>query len=160
MPAKTDGYVIAVDTREQRPWSFDKRSTCLGTTVKKLDTGDYSLVGLENKFVIERKGSPSELATNLFDERFHRELDRLDAFEDAYVFLEFLAEDLVNYPVNSGIPKNRWRSLKVRGPLLVKTFWETVLAHPRIHWMFVGDEGPKLASSLFKRIYEKHVTSK
>lgn len=157
--ATPDGYFVIRDTREQADhgWTFQKRSTCLGTKVAKLDTGDYSVEGLENRFAIERKRSSSELASNLFDARFHRELDRLDLFEFPFVFMEFSMEDLVNYPVNSGIPKSKWRHLKVRPTLLVKKFHETCLAHPRVHWLFVGDCGTQVASSLFKRIVE-HVT--
>lgn len=153
-------FFVIRDTREhdQHGWTFQARSPCLGTKTRALKTGDYSVEGFEDRFAIERKRNAAELAGCLFQSRFHRELDRLDLFEHPYVFLEFSMEDLVNFPVNSGIPKSKWRHLKVRAPLLVKTFWETSLAHPRIHWHFVGDCGQQFASSLFKRIVEQHGT--
>jgi ERCC4-type nuclease len=79
LPAKLDpSQVIAiVDSREQTPLGLDP----LRTTVAGLDTGDYSIVGLEHVVRVERK--------SLFDlvgcvgrerERFQREVDRLLAF--------------------------------------------------------------------------------
>ena len=45
---------IIIDTREQRPLVFDP----LPITIKKLDFGDYSLKGYENRICIERKSVP------------------------------------------------------------------------------------------------------
>jgi len=42
---------ICIDTREQLPFEF----AGLPTIRKKLDTGDYSLIGIEDKCVVERK---------------------------------------------------------------------------------------------------------
>lgn len=44
-------FTIIIDTREQQPWEFEHYSTAS----RKLDTGDYSIEGLENLFTIERK---------------------------------------------------------------------------------------------------------
>lgn len=44
-----DDFVIAIDTREQRPWAFDN------SEVKTLKTGDYSIVGYEDSIGVERK---------------------------------------------------------------------------------------------------------
>lgn len=41
-----------IDTREQRPWLFEKG---IPTTNKKLAVGDYSIAGLTTQFAIERK---------------------------------------------------------------------------------------------------------
>ena len=46
-----DNIKIIVDTREQQPWDFEFHETAKA----KLDTGDYSVEGLENILCIERK---------------------------------------------------------------------------------------------------------
>jgi ERCC4-type nuclease len=43
--------VIVIDTREQTPLSFARLQTVRGT----LNTGDYSVAGLEKLFSVERK---------------------------------------------------------------------------------------------------------
>jgi ERCC4-type nuclease len=43
--------VIVIDTREPDPLAFERRSSIRGT----LQTGDYSVAGLEDLFSIERK---------------------------------------------------------------------------------------------------------
>ena len=61
---------IVVDSREQKPLF----KNC---TVKKLDFGDYSLIGHENKFSIERKSLPDLLQTlTSGHKRFKAELER------------------------------------------------------------------------------------
>jgi hypothetical protein len=66
---------IIIDTREQRPWSFDP--TAVVTTRRKLDAGDYALES-DDRFVIERKSIEDFVSTMAQGwERFLRELDRM-----------------------------------------------------------------------------------
>ena len=51
------GYTVVRDTREQQGYFFKKFNTCQGTVQRKLDTGDYSILGMEDKVCIERKAS-------------------------------------------------------------------------------------------------------
>ena len=152
-------FFVAKDTREQKGhgWTFppDRRG-CLGTVVRKLDTADYAVAGLEDKCLIERKGSPAEFAANLFEARFGRELDRLDAVPHAFVFLEFDLADLTTFPVNSGIPEEDWPDLKMTPALFQRRLWEAATAHPTVSFQFVGRHGQAAALSLFKRIAERY----
>lgn len=72
---------IKVDTREQLPLSFDglhiRGVSKLPTITAKLDEGDYSVVGFEDKLFIERK-SANDLYGTMFRgrDRFERELER------------------------------------------------------------------------------------
>jgi ERCC4-type nuclease len=63
---------ILIDTREQKPYSFETDSV-----TGKLDTGDYSISGLENHVSIERK-ELNDLIGCLSKgrDRFERELQR------------------------------------------------------------------------------------
>lgn len=65
--------------------------------IKKLDTGDYSCIfpnykslNLDNKFLIERKGSLSELAGNFTNSRnrFAREFERLTPKQKMHMVVE------------------------------------------------------------------------
>ena len=57
--------VVVIDTREQVPLDFAATSNWIGgTTRRKLDAGDYSVVGMERLLRLERK-SLSDLITTL-----------------------------------------------------------------------------------------------
>ena len=58
-------FTVIKDTREQNGYYFSKFNTCAGMIEHKLDTGDYSIQGFEDKICIERKGCVEELAINL-----------------------------------------------------------------------------------------------
>ena len=54
---KIQPFKIIKDTREQEGYTFQPSSSryhkCEGMVVRKLDTGDYSLEGLEDKVCVE-----------------------------------------------------------------------------------------------------------
>ena len=108
---------IIVDSREQRPL-FNEED---GAIVRKLDTGDYTAEGAENILAIERKSKVSEFANNITESRFWDWVNRLAEFEHAYLLLEFNEKDVDNYPAGSGIPKYRWKYLRVKSPFIKST---------------------------------------
>ena len=69
---------ILTDTREQDPLTFAN----LPTERRTLTTGDYSVLGFEREFCIERK-TTGDLVQSLTRERdrFSRELQRMRAFD-------------------------------------------------------------------------------
>lgn len=147
-------YTIIRDTREQNGWSFPVSSSCLGVKDKALKTGDYTLIGFEDKFVIERKRNLAEIVNNLREKRFFKELNRLDDFDFPYLFLEFTRQEIVNFPYGSGIPQKIWPKIRVTPQFLMMKLHEIQLEHPKLHIEFVGQYGREVASSLFKRIVE------
>ena len=112
-------FTVIKDTREQDGYTFIKEKArgfeCLGMINKKLDTGDYSLLGFEDKICIERKASTSELANNLGKDkyRFLKEIERMRAFPHKFIILEFTLEDLMNFPEGAGIPQENLNSIKI-----------------------------------------------
>lgn len=50
-----DGLVVLIDTREQRPLFTEDKPDGLETLVTTLSSGDYSIQGFTDRFVIERK---------------------------------------------------------------------------------------------------------
>ncbi len=150
---ETTRYLVIRDTREQQGWDFPKRDRCLGTDERFLKTGDYSVDGYESVFVVERKRNTSELAQNIIDDRFERELQRMEEFRFGFVVCEFNLEDIVRYPRNSGIPSSKWKDLRITPQFMMKRVHELQLRY-KAHWQFVGQYGREYCSSLFKRILE------
>jgi ERCC4-type nuclease len=91
---------IIVDTREQRPWTFENYNV----TVKRagLRSGDYSLAGHEDQIALERK-SLDDLVQSLSHgrDRFEREVERLSALSFAAVLVEASAEDIARHRYQS-----------------------------------------------------------
>lgn len=140
---------VIQDSREKRGWNFVKGEYISGVEVDGLKTGDYTIKGFEKDFVIERKGSTSEIAQNIFQERFEKELIRLEEFKYPYLICEFDFDDLVNFPVNSGIPPKLWKKVKTTGKYLVSAFMRYQVVY-KTKFILAGSHGMEVAESLFK----------
>jgi ERCC4-type nuclease len=149
-----DQFTIIVDTREQQPWEFE----LYATANKKLDTGDYSIEGLEHVLAIERKKSVSEIANNISESRFKDVLERLSKIPYKFMLLEFDLEDIYNFPIGSNIPKRLWSKLKINPKYLLKCLTEIQLNYG-IHIVYCGstENAKKMAESIIKKVYYKHV---
>jgi ERCC4-type nuclease len=102
---------IVVDSREQAPFPFEGYDT--EVIQGSLQSGDYSLCGLEPLVTVERK-SLADLVMCLGRERqrFERELERLRSFEAAAVVIESPIEALVRGEYRSAMnPKAAYESV-------------------------------------------------
>ncbi len=82
---KPENVAAIIDTREQNPLDLSPLATERGT----LDTGDYSIKGLEHVVRIERKSFDDLLGVVGRDRtRFEREIDRLLAFPVRVLVIE------------------------------------------------------------------------
>ena len=143
-------FHIIVDSREQQPWPFDH----MEKSVSKLDTGDYSLQGLEELFCIERKGSVSEFANNITEKRFKDVVERLSKIPYAFLLLEFDLEDVLIYPVGSTVPKKMWDKIRIGPKFILKHINELQILY-NVKVLFCGDasNAEKMALSLMRKIY-------
>jgi hypothetical protein len=144
---------IIIDTREKKPWKLtDKDIGSIQT--KKLHTGDYTLVGLEDKFVIERKSSLAEFANNIIQARFKKELERLITFKYKYIIIECGFRDIINFPVGS-IPKHLWSKIKTTGTFIMKCIAQIQTKYD-VHIMLCEntDIAKQMALSIMKRVIE------
>ena len=107
-------FTVIKDTREQDGYYFSAFNTCAGMIEHKLDTGDYTIQGLEDKVCVERKGCVEELAVNLGQKKyaFLNEIDRMKIFPHKFLILEFSLEDLLKFPDETRIPIKNKASLK------------------------------------------------
>ena len=147
-------YVLR-DTREKtgKGWFFKNNDWCQGTKVTKLKYGDYSIEGMENKFVIERKGAIVEFANNLISdfERFKKQLDNMKEIENVFIVMEFDFDSLVKYPFCKGVNFGIRKKIKIRGNYLLKRVVELMILYPNYHFIFAGENGYYVARSILKR---------
>ena len=91
--------VVVVDTREQAPFDFGGlRNWIGGTARRKLDPGDYSVVGMEHLLRLERK-SLTDLITTLMQcrKRFFKECEALARFRHSALLVEATYEDIKSF---------------------------------------------------------------
>jgi hypothetical protein len=156
---KAPGYYVIKDTREQQGYFFGPYQSCLGMVEQKLDTGDYSIQGLEDKLCIERKASVEELAINLGQKKyaFLEEIERMKDFTHKFLVLEFTLADLAKFPKDTRIPQEKMPSVKITGKYILKCLMEFELYND-VHVLFCGDKQHAFAtvSSILKRVNEKY----
>ena len=152
-------FTVIKDTREQEGYHFSKYDKCEGMVERKLDTGDYSIEGLEEKICVERKASPEELATNLGQKKhaFMNEIERMKPFRHKFILLEFSLQDLVDFPEGSRIPESQKAKVKISGKYMLKMLMEFQIKD-NIHVVFCGNKYNAFLTlmSLFKRINEMY----
>jgi hypothetical protein len=163
-PKKILRYKILGDSSEKKGWSFNETEFRLGMEVANLPIADYTIEGIQDLFLIERKKSPSEWYQNLMTvdyRRFHKELVELDKVQHAYIIWEFSFDDLVGFPWNEPkIPKRaRYKIAKRKDEFLTKTL-SFCDKFPNITIIPAGRSYGKVAASLFDKmvkLYPKKV---
>jgi len=144
-------FHILIDTREQKAWEFPRHSTAN----IKLDTGDYSLAGFQDKLCIERKKSVSEIASNITEKRFVNELERMAEFKYRFMIFEFSLTDVLIYPEGSEIPQHKRKYIRISPNFILKKLSEYMVNY-NINIIF-GDtpkNAEKAAMAIMRRVYE------
>jgi len=146
---------VIIDTREKVGlWRFDDEQ--FTTTSKKLDTGDYSIAGMEHLLCIERKKNLPEFAANITDQRFKRELDRMVMHPHRYLIIEASFDDILRFPVGTSIPKSKWKDIKI-APAFILSAISKIQVYYNIHVILAGnaDNATVMAQNIIKRVYDK-----
>jgi DNA excision repair protein ERCC-4 len=89
---------------------------------KALPSGDYSILGHETTFTVERK-SLTDLLGCIFTDRFERELDRLRLYRFAFLAIEANLRDIRNPQFYKGNPAaviGKLRAIELRYGVRVK----------------------------------------
>jgi ERCC4-type nuclease len=89
---------LVIDNREQTPLQFERLPSMRGS----LYSGDYSILGLEHKFAVERK-SIADLVGSITSgrERFERELHRLRGYDFKRLLIVGTEEDILSHNYRS-----------------------------------------------------------
>lgn len=136
-------------------WRWNASASCLGTETVSLEWADYTLRGLEDVFLIERKYTPGELYGNIMGadyKRFKKELVALNEIKHAYLVCEFSVDDLMGYPWNdSKLPKSVRYKLK-RGSEVFYRITKWAITYPNINVIFAGRSAKEVVTQLFKRM--------
>jgi hypothetical protein len=142
---------ILYDDREKKPFQLEGYSL----EKKRLSVGDYTIQGMEDIFVIERKGAPSEWSTNLFKEfeRFSVELEALSRMPHSYIVCEFSADDILKYPWNSNLPMSIKKKIRISGKLLLARTVELQIIY-RVPIILAGRNGENIARSIIEKVWE------
>ncbi len=152
-------FIVVKDTREQDGYYFKQYNTCAGMVEEKLDTGDYSIKGLEDKICIERKGCVEELAMNLGSKKyaFLNEIERMEAFPYKFIVLEFSLDELIKFPEETRIPIKNKAAVKITGKYMLKCLMEFQI-YNNVHVLFCGNKYNAFiaVSSILKRINEMY----
>jgi ERCC4-type nuclease len=148
-------FNVIVDTREQQPWNLSHASI-RDNIVQKLDTGDYSIEGLEHLLCIERKKSVEEFAGNITEKRFFNEIDRMTNFKYRFLFLEFGMGQIEMYPQGSNIPRHLQNKIKVTGPFIMKIISQIQVEY-NINILFCENRryAEMLAINIMRRVCEQ-----
>lgn len=146
---KNYDFTIIVDTREQQPWEFGNYVIAN----RKLDTGDYSIEGLEHILCIERKKSVSEFANNVVESRFKDVVMRMSQLKYSFLLLEFSLNDVLIYPIGSTVPKKMWNKIKISPAFLIKNLLDLEISH-NIKIIFCGNSSnaEKMAEHILKKV--------
>lgn len=148
-----DKFLIIRDTREKKGkgWQFRASANCLGMNERKLDVGDYTVSGLENVLMVERK-TLGDLWGTLGNQenykRFLREMDRAKNHRMKYLIIEAtLAE------VDSGY---RWSKVP---PANIHAKLISLQVKYNVHVIFAGraDKARAWARRLFDKIFRYHL---
>lgn len=152
---------IIIDTREQKELFLFKTFNDVSTKIRKLDTGDYSITGFENKITIDRKRDANELQMCYGQnwKRFKKELERMSFFDEAYILCTFPEYHLEIFPRESNIPKNRWPRLKTSAAYLRYRTRKIQEDFPNVKILFGNNhyESEEIAFNLLKTYYDKHI---
>jgi len=147
---------IIVDTREQQPWHFQSFANVV-TISQKLDTGDYTLKGFEDVLCIERKMSVPELAKNIIEKRFTKELERMSDFHHSFLILEFDYKHIDNFPNGCGLPQKVKSKIRITPQFIMKRLAEIQVNYdvhilPCSHKLYAEN----VAMNIMKRVREKY----
>ncbi len=149
-------FKVIIDTREKTPWGFNS-SQVHDVEIKKLDTGDYAIEGLEQVLCIERKKSLGEFVNNMTDPRFARELERMKVFPEKFLIMEFDYDDVKSFPIGSNVPQKMWSQVRIKPPFIMKYISEVQVTYG-VHVILAGNtaNAEHIATNIMKRVVEKY----
>lgn len=153
-------FTIIRDTREKpnHGWWFDEDDMCAGTIARKVDVGDYSIDGLEKIISIERKESVTELANNVVQDRFKKQLAKMSNFKYPFLLLEFHWDEIAGYPWNTDLPMKVKQKIRLYPSAIYGTLLSAQMKYG-IHVIPCGDQvsAEKTAYKILRKVYESQL---
>ena len=153
---------LIVDTREKQPWRWEDDDAFEGVLYTKLDGGDYSLRGLENILVVERKATVDELFINFTTnrERIKAEFERLGQHKFKILVVEETCDDVLN-PYKYYINKKKINKKSPKMPVAVVASGLTnLMLEYNVHIVFGGTRAQAMVRGILLRAWELHQNGK
>jgi DNA excision repair protein ERCC-4 len=164
-------FTVACDQREKAPFSFTGMRSILSgrrggggagenrvivkIETKFLDTGDYSIIGFEDRVSVERKSLEDLYSTiGQHRTRFEIEFQRLSKMDVAAVVIEAAWRDVWSPAAARGAA---WRS-RLNPASVLGTIQQWIVRYPNVHWFAGGSRrGAEKATFLFlERWWREH----
>lgn len=151
-------YTVIRDTREKphAGWTWGPSDHTIGTIIQTMETGDYTIVGYEDFVCIERKATVTEIANNLREDRFEKEMERLSKFQHKFIVCEFNMTDVAIYPeAETKMPQDVKNKVQMKGTYIIRRLTEIELKYG-VHIVFAGNvtNAKWYVSSIFKRLMQ------
>lgn len=152
-------FRVVIDTREKKPLELES-GRVIAKEVRKLDTGDYSIVGMEEILCIERKASVAEVAQNIHQQAFLNEMKRSEKYPYAFLILEFSMKELLNFPHLSDLPPAVKKRIRVGGKYLLTKLNELQVKHG-INIIYAGCKkyAEMIVVDLMEEVYKLHANN-
>ncbi len=149
-------FTVITDTREQTPYIFPITSFCNGSIVEGLKTGDYSLIGYQDILTVERKGSVSEIHQNVLEERFDRELERMQEYKWGFCIFEFSMSQVLRYPEGANLPMSVKKKIRINGDFILRRLLELQFKY-NTKFLFCDNRENSFTvlNSIFKRVMQE-----
>lgn len=155
-------YTIIIDTREQTPWPFrdvvdtikQQRTILVARSVREgLKTGDYSIVGCEDKLTIERKSGDDIISSVSYGrDRFLREHQRMQAM--------IAAGGCACVVIEAPLTEIQKTIADRQGKFTFQSFWKTYVSWMTqfcVPWLFCQSRrGAELTAFHIMKSYWKH----
>jgi len=145
-------FRIIRDTREQKGkgWNFRASANCYGQKVQKLDVGDYTVEGMEDILMIERKTLGDlwgTLGPQKNYQRFLREMDRAKDHRIKFLIVEATLADVDRGYSYSQVPVNN-----IHAKLI------SLQAKHNLHVIFAGrqDRARAYVRRLMSKMFKYH----
>lgn len=149
---------IIVDTREKLPWDFESDDAFEEVIYRKLDAGDYSIEGMEDIIVIERKASVDELFINFTKDkkRIAAEFERLKDHRFKFLVVEESCEDVMS-PHSYFVNKKKINKKSPMMPVAVVSSGLTnLMIQHNVQVIFGGMRAQSMARGILLYAYELH----
>jgi ERCC4-type nuclease len=147
---------LIVDSREKKSWDFEGDEAFAAVKHHKLDGGDYSIEGLEDIIVIERKATVDELFGNFSKDkaRIRAEFERLRPVKFRFFIIEESFDNIMN-PLKYYINKRKINKRHPKMPVaVVAAGLNDLMLNYGVHVLFGGNNAQALARSLLLKAFE------
>ena len=145
-------FHLLIDTREKTPLEF-LDPHILSVAREGMKTGDYTTSDLKDILCIERKRGANELATNICEDRFWREMGRLKEFPHKHIVCEFDWDHVCYYPEFENMPPWKKNKIRIKPAFLISRLAKIVDMGIELHFCEDREKAAKKICDIIQGVY-------